>query len=114
MQGGGERDRLVQIMRDGQTGTTPLNEPIIGETEYLKVWAKKRDVSDAERHRAEEIGATITTRFLLRWSTRSAAIVTTDDLVCEGRRYEIEGVKEIGRREEIELTCAARTEVAPT
>jgi SPP1 family predicted phage head-tail adaptor len=75
------------------------------------VYAKKRDLSDGERWRAGEVQAHVATRFTVRWSPFTAAITPKDRLICEGREYEIVGVKECeGRRQWVEITCAARSD----
>jgi SPP1 family predicted phage head-tail adaptor len=74
------------------------------------VWASKRDVTDIERWRAAEVQATITTRFIVRWSHFTACITPKDRLVCDGREYEITGIRETVRREELEITAAARSD----
>jgi SPP1 family predicted phage head-tail adaptor len=110
MRGAGDLDRIVQFRR-ATIGSGPF-----GATE---TWAdhgdphpaSKRDISDAERQRAGEVQAHVTTRFVVRWSAFMAAITPKDRLVCEGRTYEIAGIKEAdGRRQWIELTCAARND----
>lgn len=73
--------------------------------------ASRRDVSDAERWRAGEVAATVTTRFVLRWSPFTADLSPKDELVSEGRSYAIVGVKEgDGRRQWVEITCSARSD----
>lgn len=74
------------------------------------VWASKRDISDAERIRAGSISAEITTRFRVRWWAVTATVTPKDRLVHEGRVYDIFSVKEIGRREGVEITGAARAD----
>jgi SPP1 family predicted phage head-tail adaptor len=74
------------------------------------VWAAKADVSDGERWRAGEVAAHVTTRFRVRWSLFTAEITPRDRLTCEGRSYDITGIKEIGRREALEITAAARVD----
>lgn len=74
------------------------------------VWAAKRDVTDIERQRAAEVQATITARFVVRWSKFTAGITPKDRLVCDGREYEITGIRETVRREELEITAAARAD----
>ena len=71
------------------------------------VWASKEDVRDAERVAAAQVGATISTRFQIRWTADLALIGPADQAVCEGRVYGITAVKEIGRREGLELSCVA-------
>lgn len=71
------------------------------------VGASKKDIGDGERWRAAAVEATITTRFVVRWSSFTGGITPADRLVCEGLEYNIVGLKEIGRRQAIEITAAA-------
>jgi len=72
-----------------------------------KLFASKRDVSDAERVRAMQEGATITTRFQVRWSSLTASISAGWRVKCDGVLYAVTGVKEIGRRVGREITATA-------
>lgn len=74
------------------------------------VWASKRDVSDSERWAAGQVQAHITTRFQVRYSTMTAGMTAQDRVSCEGKTYDIVAVKEIGRREGIEISGAARAD----
>jgi SPP1 family predicted phage head-tail adaptor len=74
------------------------------------VWAERRLVSDREQVAAAQVAARITARFVVRWSNLTGAITPKDRLICEGREYDITGVKEIGRREGVEITAAARAD----
>jgi SPP1 family predicted phage head-tail adaptor len=74
------------------------------------VWVAKRDLSDSERVAAAEVSAEITTRFHIRWDSSWADLNPKDRAVFEGRTYDIWGVKEIGRREGLEITAAARSD----
>lgn len=76
------------------------------------VFAAKRDISDAERISAGQMQATITTRFTIRWSVFTADLDPTYRLTCEGRDYNITGIKETPdrRRRMLELTCSARAD----
>ena len=102
-------DRRVQFRRAalsqggfGQVETWANHGPVTP--------AEKRDVSDAERMRANEIQAHITTRFRVRWSAFTAGLTPKDRLICEGLVYDISGIKEIGRREFLEITAGARAD----
>jgi len=75
-----------------------------------EVKADKTDVSDGEKFRAAQVGASIETRFLIRRNPTTATIDSKDRCVCEGRHYEIVGVKDIGRRRGREITAVARTD----
>lgn len=106
----GTLDRLVQFQR------ATLTDDGFGMVESFvnhgaAVWAKKTDLSDGERLRASEVSASITTRFLVRWSSFTAVLTPKDRLVCEGRDYNIFGIKEgTGRRKWLEVTAAARVD----
>lgn len=69
------------------------------------VWASLRDVSDAERFVAGATRSSLTTRFVVRWSSLTDSLTPADTLRCEGRDYEIVGIKELVRRAYLEITC---------
>jgi len=108
----GALDRRVTLLH-AVTTRNALNEPVKAWLPLVTVWAHKADVSDGERIRAEQVGASLTTRFQIRWSTDVSGLSATNQLDCEGRRYEISAVKEIGRREGLEITAAAQADAAP-
>jgi SPP1 family predicted phage head-tail adaptor len=77
------------------------------------VWAKKTDISEGERWRAQEMQAQITTRFVVRYSEFTSGITPKDRIAFEGREYDLSGIKEIGaRRTFLEITAAARSDLA--
>ena len=84
--------------------------PVQVWADLASVWASKLDVSDGERVAAAEVSATITTRFRIRHDSAWADLNPKDRVQFEGRTYDIWGVKEIGRREELEITAAARAD----
>lgn len=105
----GNLDRRVQFRR------AALTDDGFGSVETWadlgsEVWAAKADIPDGERWRAGAVAASVTTRFQLRWSGFSTGITPKDRLVCEGREYDITGIKEIGRREGLEITANARAD----
>jgi SPP1 family predicted phage head-tail adaptor len=104
----GNLDRRITILRASVTGTDDAGHPVRTWTPLATVWAEKRDVSDGERWRAQEVAAHVTTRFRIRWGL---GVTTQDRVLHDGREYEIVGPpKEIGRREGQEITAAARGE----
>lgn len=106
----GDLNRRVALERHG-VARDEWNNPIEGWGPLATVWASKTDVSDTERLRAAEVGSTLTTRFVIRWSRTVADLNAKDRLTCEGLAYGIVGVKEIGRREFIEITASARSDL---
>lgn len=106
----GDLDRRVQFRR------ATLADDGFGQVE---IWtdhgalepASKTDVSDGERWRADQVQASITTRFGVRWSPFTADITAKDRLVCDGVEFDITGIKEVGsRRTFLEITAAARAD----
>ena len=106
----GNLDRLVQFQR------ATLTDDGFSMVETWAdhgdpVWAKKTDLSDGERMRATEVSASITTRFLVRWSDFTYGLTPKDRLISESRTYNIFGIKEgTGRRQWLEVTAAARVD----
>lgn len=103
----GRLDRRVEILR-AQVTTGDLNEDVEAWTTIATVWASKEDVSDGEKVRAQAVGASLTTRFQMRWSTFVASVTPEDRLRCEDVDYDITGLKEIGRHEGREITAVSR------
>ncbi len=103
----GNLDRLVQFRRATLAHDGLANAETWADHGSPQ-WAAKRDVSDGERYRAGEVAASLTTRFQVRYSIFTAAITPKDRMTCEGREYNILGIKEVGRREGLEITAAVR------
>ena len=103
----GKLDRRVQFLRAAlvDDGYQQTQGPYIAHG--APVWAAKLEVSDAERFRAGTVEPVITTRFQVRWSGFTAGIERSDRLTCEGREYAIVGIKELGRREGLEISTVA-------
>jgi head-tail adaptor len=76
--------------------------------------ARRRDVSDGEKFRANEVQSMLMTRFLVRYSAFTAGLVAQDKLTCEGLSFDIVGIKQTdNRRQFIEITAVARTDALP-
>lgn len=74
-------------------------------------WASRRDISDAERLAAGWIEATLASRFVVRSSAFTRDLNAKDRLICEGLTFDIVGIKEIGRRDRLEITAVARADL---
>lgn len=105
----GKLDRRVTLRRF-TTSKDAFNADVPTWGDLATVWASKDDVSDAERNRAAQVGASVTTRFQIRYSDAVADLGPKDQLICEGRTYAISAVKELGRRSGLEITASARTD----
>ena len=104
--------RRVDLLR----ATTPpdaFNEPIESWGVIGSVWAGLEDVSDAERMRAQQVGAVVTTRIQLRYSRLSAGLTGADRIRHGADVYSIVGKKLIGRRSRVEFTAARSEDPQP-
>ena len=77
-----------------------------------QTWGEKTDVSDGERILAAQVSATVTARFIVRY-TASNAGVTPADLIRIGEGaavvyYAITGIKDVGFRDRLEFTAHTR------
>lgn len=104
----GDLDRRVQILR-----AAPVDDGLAVVEAFAPhghpIWARRMDISDGERWRAGEVQAHVTTRFTVRSSAFTRALTPKDRLVCEGRAFDIAGIKQVGARGTfLEITAAAR------
>lgn len=107
----GELDRRVTLQARALTKNA-FNEDVESWPDFATVWASYQPVRDAERFRAAEVAASITARFQIRWATALRGLDPTWRLTFDGRSFDIVAVKEIGRREGLEISATARAERA--
>jgi SPP1 family predicted phage head-tail adaptor len=107
----GALDRRIVLQR-ATFAPNDFNEPVATWSDLITVWAAVYQVTDVEQFRAQEIGAEVTTRFTIRYSSGVADLGPTDRVAFDGREYNITGVRELGRREWLEIRAVARAERA--
>jgi len=105
----GRLDRRIAIQR-ASFSTNALNEKVATWPTVATVWASAMPVSDGERLRTGETISDRMMRFQIRYSAAVADVDPRDRVLFDGRVYDISGVKEIGRREGLEITATARGE----
>lgn len=101
----GKLDRRIQFRR------ATLSDDGFGSVEVWAdygdaVWAEKTDVSDGERFRNGITDAGLSSRFVIRSSEFSRGLSPNDRLTCDGREYAVIGIKEVGRRDALEITTS--------
>ena len=105
----GKLDRRIQFRR--RTLTDNGLEMVEAWADHgAPVWASRHDVSDGERAAAGWIEATSVARFVVRSSSFTRDLTVKDCLTTEGRAYDIQGIKDIGRRDRLEITAIARVD----
>lgn len=113
MRSAGALDRRIRLLQFVPGVENAYGEPAEPKWEPLGPhFASKQDISDGERVTAQGVGMKITTRFEVRSSTLTRSLKPQDRVEHDGRLYDIVGIKDAGRRDIIELTCAA-AEQAP-
>ena len=120
MTGAGNLDRRITIERFTST-TNAFNEEVKAWLPFITVWASREDVSDGEKVAAGQGGASLRSRFVIRWSDDSQTITPMDRIsygTVPGSPeqpviWSIHGVKETkdGRRRFIEITAVRDSDV---
>lgn len=107
----GALDRRISILR-----STPVDDGMQTTAgEFAAAFSRAASVEwvrDGEKFAAGETQASVAVRFQVRWDSDTATIDVRDRVAFEGRTFEVVGVKEIGRREGLEISASARAEAA--
>jgi SPP1 family predicted phage head-tail adaptor len=98
----GNLDRELTVLRYDETGRTNLNEPIMDWVPIAKTWAevifKSADEQYAATKRYAERVMTFRTWYI-------DGLQETDILECDGVKYDIKGIRELGFREGTEIAA---------
>jgi len=103
-------DRRLTLQRATITYDT-MNNPVETWSTLATVWASKEEINDTERLQSSEKGSAITVRFQIRYSVRVSDLNAKDRISYGGHTYDIVGVKELGRREGLEISAMTRGDV---
>lgn len=106
----GVMDRRITIRRLVPGSVDAFNAPVETWADLVTVWAQRTDASASESYRAQEVGAQIDTRFLVRWSTDVADVNPCDRVQFDGLEYNIVAVRDVGRKISREIDAVARAE----
>jgi SPP1 family predicted phage head-tail adaptor len=105
----GKLDRRLTIQRKVTT-SSPSGEPIETWSPLAIVWGEARPVPGDEKFGAQQLIATSLMTFRIRW--RPDLNVTVNDRISySGRLWDLLDVREIGRREGLEIEAKARTDL---
>lgn len=102
--GAGKLDRRVTVQRYGEA-YNEFNEPVQTWSDYIRVWASRREATGQEQLIAQQRSAEITTVFEVRYSTQAATITPKDRIYYGDKHYLIVSVTELEpRRSMIQIT----------
>ena len=105
----GKLDRRITIQRATITYDA-LNNPVETWAALATVWGSKLDYIGSENVAAHEVGAQMTTTFRIRWSNKVSGLNPKDRLSFDSKTWNILNVKEISRKEGLEVIAVARTD----
>lgn len=105
----GPLDRRITIRR-ATVETNDFGEEVPTWCDLATVWASTEAIRDSERFAASEVRAERTDRFQIRYSQKVADVGPKDRLVYGDRIFGIVAVKELGRREGLEITASTRAD----
>ncbi|WP_062225661.1 phage head closure protein [Aureimonas frigidaquae] len=100
----GDLDRQIVIEREQITGDDGYGNEIRGWAPVATVWANVKQESGREFFAQSAVQNERRVVFRIRW----LEVKTDDRVMYEGREHNIHDVRELGRREGIELHTAAR------
>lgn len=107
----GQLDRRITIQRNGSS-QSDSGEPIESWSDVATVRAQKIEARGDERFSKAQLVGTINRSFRIRWSSQISDITDIDRVLFDTVPHEIIAIREIGRREGIEIDCTARGEDA--
>lgn len=105
----GMLDRRITIRRASYT-TSALNTEIETWGDLTTVWANVSYRNSNEAVAAQQVSATLMTRFTIRYSSKVADVNPKDRIVFADKTYDIKGVYELGRRQGLEIHAVARAD----
>jgi SPP1 family predicted phage head-tail adaptor len=102
-------DRRITILQRA-SGVNAFNEPVDTWNTLTTVWSSVVPVLDGERLRAGETLAQKSNRFTIRHTSVVDGLNPRDRVVYDGKTFDINGIKELGRNQFLEITATARAE----
>jgi hypothetical protein len=106
---GGRRARPApRVPGAGVTTNARERAELTGWERLAVVAGRKTAISDGERTQAAQVQRIVSDRFVTHWSAQLAGLDLTQQLLVEGVAYEILDRKELGFREWLEWTVAAK------
>ena len=110
----GSLNRRIQIKRFVKTGTDEFgNHTGEWEDHGTPIFARRRDVSDAERMSVGAWDNQLVVRFVIRATSFGKGVKRTDMIAHEGVPYGIDGIKEVpDTRGFLEITAITSSSLA--
>lgn len=105
----GRLDRRITIQGKSTT-QSDSGEEVVSWVDVATVWAEKVENRGSERFATRQFVGHAVTTFRFRWSSTVAVVTTEHRISYDGREFDITDVREIGRREGLEVDCYVPSE----
>jgi len=105
----GVLDRRITLQSRTVT-QSDSGEEVVTWVDLATVWAQKVENRGAERFVAQQLVGKAVKTFRFRWSDAVEDVTVKDQLVHDGRSFDILDVREIGYREGIEVDVTGPNE----
>lgn len=105
----GRRDRRITIQRK-VISHDDYGAEVVTWSAVATVWAEKIEARGQERFNAQQFVGKSAKSFRFLWSAAVAVVTTEHRILFDDREHDIHDVREIGRREGIEVDCTVRSE----
>lgn len=106
----GRLDRRLTIQKKTVTQNS-AGEEIETWSTHATVSAIKLENRGAERFTSQQLLGEGVKTFQIRWSNRVKALTSEHRILFDNRIHEIKDIRELGRREGIEIDCTVRNEL---
>ena len=100
----GQMDRLIVIQRSTATRDT-VGQEIVTWSTHATVWAHVTPIGGSELLKNQRDVAPLTSKFVIRYIS---TITEKDRISYDSRYWDILAIRELGRREGMELTAEVR------
>ena len=101
----GKSDRRITVQRATET-TNDYGEKAATWSTLITVWAELMKTSGMKEVIADrQDTASQAIAFKVRSSTDTRAVTTKDRVVYDGKYFDISGIEEVGRNDQLVLTC---------
>lgn len=101
----GRLDRRATLLAAAVAQDATGEEVAVSWLSIATVWAEHVPVSGSERTAGSQIASSVTDLFRIRWSHQVKGLTAKHRIRFDGRDYNIESIREIGRREGLEIAA---------
>lgn len=98
----GPLNRYCKIIRRAEVSRDTYNVPVHSETVFCEFWAALVPKTEAEQFAASQVYASRVVVFRTHFVD---GLIEADTIECEGARYNISGLRELGYRAGLEIAA---------